>query len=211
MSAAFSTNPVSRSLRSVIRDGATLHEMTLECGLDAPPSEVWSALTQPQRLARWFLPITGELREGGSYQFQGNAGGRILQRVAPSLLEATWEFGGTVGWVTLHIAARSQGAHLSFVHLGPVDPAFFQQYGPGAMGIGWDLSVAGLVQHLAAPQDTVDQEAWLASGPGQALLRESADAWEQASVSMGTDPDKAARASRASFAFFGGRVSGTEA
>ncbi len=37
--------------------------------------EVWDALTNPERIPRWFLPISGELRLGGRYQLTGNAGG----------------------------------------------------------------------------------------------------------------------------------------
>ena len=33
---------------------------------DAPIGDVWDALTQPDRIKRWFMPISGELRAGGS-------------------------------------------------------------------------------------------------------------------------------------------------
>ena len=36
------------------------------------------ALTDPERIGRWFLPISGDFRLGGRYQFEGNAGGKIL-------------------------------------------------------------------------------------------------------------------------------------
>ena len=45
----------------------------------APIDDVWDALTNPSRIGRWFLPISGDLRLGGTYQFDGNAGGRILE------------------------------------------------------------------------------------------------------------------------------------
>ena len=41
------------------------------------PEDVWDAITDPERLPRWFLPIEGDLRLGGRYQLQGNAGGEI--------------------------------------------------------------------------------------------------------------------------------------
>lgn len=31
---------------------------------DAPIGDVWDALTQPDRIKRWFMPISGELRAG---------------------------------------------------------------------------------------------------------------------------------------------------
>ena len=42
------------------------------------PADLWSALTEPDRIVRWFLPLHGDLREGGSFQLEGNAGGDIL-------------------------------------------------------------------------------------------------------------------------------------
>ena len=39
--------------------------------------DLWDALTNGERIRRWFLPISGELRLGGRYQLEGNAGGTI--------------------------------------------------------------------------------------------------------------------------------------
>ena len=41
-------------------------------------ADVWDALTNIERIPRWFLPVSGDLRLGGRYQFEGNAGGRIV-------------------------------------------------------------------------------------------------------------------------------------
>jgi len=39
---------------------------------------------------RWFLPLHGDLREGGSFQLEGNAGGDILTCTPPQLLRVTF-------------------------------------------------------------------------------------------------------------------------
>ena len=36
--------------------------------------ELWDAVTNSERIPRWFAPITGELKLGGRYQLEGNAG-----------------------------------------------------------------------------------------------------------------------------------------
>src|SRR6185503_16551777 len=59
----------------------------------APIEDVWDAVTNPERITRWFLPISGDLRLGGSYQFEGNAGGTILACERPNRLQVTWVFG----------------------------------------------------------------------------------------------------------------------
>ena len=38
--------------------------------------DLWNALTDAERLPRWFLPITGQLELGGRHQIEGNAEGR---------------------------------------------------------------------------------------------------------------------------------------
>ena len=60
---------------------------------DAPIEDVWDALTNPDRIGRWFLPISGDYRVGGHYQFEGNAGGRIVACERPNRLQATWVYG----------------------------------------------------------------------------------------------------------------------
>ena len=50
---------------------------------NAPIEDVWDACTDPSRIGRWFLPVTGDLRSGGTYQLEGNAGGEILRCEPP--------------------------------------------------------------------------------------------------------------------------------
>ena len=60
---------------------------------DAPIEDVWDALTSPERITRWFLPISGDYRVGGRYQLEGNAGGEILACERPNRLRVTWVYG----------------------------------------------------------------------------------------------------------------------
>jgi hypothetical protein len=50
---------------------------------DAKIADVWDAITDPERLSRWFLPVVGDLREGGTFQLKDNAGGEIRRCDAP--------------------------------------------------------------------------------------------------------------------------------
>jgi uncharacterized protein YndB with AHSA1/START domain len=58
---------------------------------DADPTDVWSALTDPERLARWLFPATLEGRPGGSLTFHlgeyGDGSGTIVAWDEPNLLE----------------------------------------------------------------------------------------------------------------------------
>lgn len=57
---------------------------------DAPIQDVWDAITTPERVDRFFLPVSGDLRVGSTYSLQGQASGEILACEAPSLLRLQW-------------------------------------------------------------------------------------------------------------------------
>ena len=65
----------------------------LERDYDAPIDDVWDAVTNPGRIGRWFLPISGDYRVGGRYQLEGNAGGEILECNRPNQFKVTWVYG----------------------------------------------------------------------------------------------------------------------
>ena len=56
---------------------------------EAPIEDVWDACTAPDRISRWFIKPTGDLRAGGTYQLEGNAGSEILRCEPPRLLTVT--------------------------------------------------------------------------------------------------------------------------
>ena len=122
--------------------------------------DLWNAVTDAERIPRWFLPVTGQLEVGGRYQLEGNAEGSIERCDPPEALEITWEFGGNVSWVHVRLAAAEGGTRLTLEHLVSKDEAseqHWKQYGPGASGIGWDLSFLGLGLHLESGGQVVDR------------------------------------------------------
>ena len=78
--------------RSVESSGDDKTVVALTRTYDAEIADVWDAVTNPERLSRWFLPIEGDLRVGGTYQLKGNAGGTILTCEPPRRLLVTWVF-----------------------------------------------------------------------------------------------------------------------
>jgi uncharacterized protein YndB with AHSA1/START domain len=151
--------------------------------------DLWDACTSADRIPRWFLPIAGDLRVGGRYQLEGNAGGEVLTCDPPTAFTATWEFGGQVSWIEVRVSADGDGARLELEHIAHVDDAMAQQFGPGAVGIGWDLGLLGLHLHLASGEtvDPKEFEAWSASVDGRRFVTQSGEAWHDADVAAGTD------------------------
>jgi hypothetical protein len=156
-------------------------------------------LTSAERIPRWFLPVSGDLRLGGRYQLQGNAGGTITRCEPPRLLALTWEWAGTASWLTVSLAEDpAGGTRLELEHIAHVDDEFWDRFGPGAVGVGWDLALMGLARHLATGA-TVGRDgaaAWSASDEGKDFVRRSSEDWCRASIAAGAD-DAAARAAAA--------------
>jgi uncharacterized protein YndB with AHSA1/START domain len=170
--------------------------------------EVWDALTSPERIPRWFLPISGDLKVGGRYQLEGNAGGTITACEPPRRLAATWEFGGGVSWVTVLLTEEApERTRLELEHAGHVEDEFWFQYGPGATGVGWDLTILGLALHLTGemPGGAAEGAEWATTDEGKAFARGSSEAWRLATVAAGAmTPEEAAAAAERTSAFYTG-------
>lgn len=207
---------VTRTVRTEDHEGEPARIQSLEQLYPSPIDDVWDAVTTAERIARWFLPISGELEQGGKYQFQGNAGGTVLECHPPAdgaaEYRATWEFGGTVTWVTVRLAAEGEQTRFELEHVAPVagvPEEMWETYGPGATGVGWDSGLLGLGLHLGATEGSLapgEAEAWAGTDEGNSFYRGAADGWAVADVADGVDPDVAARKADATY----GAYTGTE-
>jgi uncharacterized protein YndB with AHSA1/START domain len=182
------------------------HSVLLRRTYDATVEDVWSACTDPERLRRWFLPVSGDLRLGGGYQLEGNAGGTILRCEPPNLLKVTWVLGEPketdFSEVELRLhPARDGGTLLELEHAAVVDPGFWDQYGPGAVGVGWDLTLLGLALHLAG-EVIEDHTAWEVSPEGRRVATQSSEAWGAAYRASGATPEAVAAAVEHTTAFY---------
>jgi len=156
--------------------------------------DLWEAVTTEERIPRWFLPVSGDLRLGGRFQLEGNAGGTIEQCDPPRHFRATWEFGGDVSRIDVRVSAEADGhARLEIEHSGITGGEHWLQFGPGAVGIGWDMGLHGLAMHLesGAPVDPEVAANFLTSAEGRALVTSSGEAWYAAHVAAGEDSEQA--------------------
>lgn len=192
------------------REGTPSVAVVLTRDLPGSVDDVWNALTDGARIPRWFLPVSGELREGGHFQFEGNAGGRILTCDRPRRIEVTWAAGGGAdSYVSISLTPTAERTRFTLDHEAVMDgvmQGMWRQYGPGAVGIGWDLALIGLELHLASGQDNNAAEAmaWLGTGEGRAVIGASSDAWVRASIAAGTVEDEALSAGAGAYGFYTG-------
>jgi uncharacterized protein YndB with AHSA1/START domain len=186
-------NAVRRVVGTRVLEAGEARTVTIGQVYDASPEDVWDACTNPERLPRWFLPVTGDLRLGGSYQLEGNAGGTIERCDPPESFFATWEYGGEVSWIEVDVTAEADGTRLQIEHIAHVGDTRWAEFGPGAVGVGWDLAVIGMALHLrsGAAVDKAEAATWMASEDGLRFMTRSSDGWRDASIAAGADEDAA--------------------
>ena len=198
---------VTREVTSREREGRTARVVVATRTYDTTIDDLWDALTNAERIPRWFLPVSGDLRLGGRYQLQGNAGGEITRCEPPRHLALTWGMGGDVSWVTVTLAEDPKdGTRLELEHVAHVSDERWDQFGPGAVGVGWDGALMGLGRHLetGAANDPQAAMAWMGSPEGKDFMRRSSDSWCRASIAAGTDAAAAKAAAARTTAFYTG-------
>ena len=208
---------VTRSLRTEEVDGTPTRIQTIGQEYPAGIDDVWEATTTAERIARWFLPVSGDLRLGGRYQLTGNAGGEVLSCTPPAdgvaEYRVTWEFGGGVTWVTVRLTSVSPDrTRFELEHsaaVADVPAGMWETFGPGATGVGWDQALVGLALNLGSLDGAISPEegqAWALSDEGKAFTRAVADRWADAHVAAGADPEQAARGADATYGFYTGQT-----
>jgi uncharacterized protein YndB with AHSA1/START domain len=194
---------VSRTGAEPEREGETV-SVLLRRTYQAEAADVWDALTDPERLRRWFLPVSGDLREGGTFALEGNASGDILACEPPHLLRVT--FGGPESIVEVRLRAEKSGAAASTVfELEHAVPIAMAGSGAGALwvGPGWDGAVLGLGLYLYG--DVAPDPVAAASSPeAQEYSRRSIDLWataiRESRTATGEQIDEAVAVSLSQFA-----------
>jgi uncharacterized protein YndB with AHSA1/START domain len=184
----------SRVVGSRVLAPGEARTVTVSRVYDTDVDDLWDACTNPERIPRWFLPVSGELRVGGHYQLEGNARGKIERCEPPKEFAATWEYGGEVSWIEVRFSAEPDGrARFELEHIAHVDDERWAEFGPGAVGVGWDTGLLGLGLYLTTGQavDPKESMTWLVSDEGRAFVTAASDAWYEASVAAGTDPAEA--------------------
>ena len=197
-----------RVVRNLERDGQPAKAVVLSQVYDTDLADLWDAVTRPERLRRWFGNVSGDLQRGGRFQIEGNASGTIVECRPQELIVVTWEFGTTKSQVTARLSSEGEGARLEVEHLLPVDP-HWDQYGPGAVGTGWDLWITGLARHLTAPDFVLspdEAEAWFFTDEARGMIRTACESWAAADIANGEEPAHARQTAEATRRFYTGEA-----
>ncbi len=198
---------VDRSVLMLEREGHPASSVTLSRGFPTTVENLWDATTTAGRIGRWFTPVSGELELCGRYQLKGNAGGVVTECERLERFALTWEFAGDVSWVEVEYSEDAKGsARLTLTHTALLSP-HWTEYGPGAVGVGWEMGLLGLSLHLSYPEEPLpDQEAFAALDEGRRFIAGSSRGWGEASIAAGTEPEAAERAAESTTAFYTGET-----
>ena len=199
-----------RSVSSLERDGQPARAVTLSRTYATTAEDLWDAVTSAERIPRYFAPVSGDFALGGRYQVEGNASGTITACEPLSHYALTWEFGGDTSWVEVRVADEGPGqTRITLTHTALLSE-HWNTFGPGAVGVAWEMAFLGIALHLANP-DTFkpDMEAFVASPDGRAFTIGSSEGWGRAATSAGEDPDAATEAARRTGAFYTGEPADT--
>jgi uncharacterized protein YndB with AHSA1/START domain len=193
---------VDRKVTERAHEGKARLVVSASRAIATPPDDLWQAITQPERLARWFGSVSGNLRLGGSFQIKDNARGVVTACNPPETLAVTWKMYGDEGWVQAHLSSSNDATRLQVEHILSrrfFDRLYWSWYGAGATGVGWELWLLGLDQYVSSGTATTDGlERWRVTDEGKHYLKRATDAWGRAEIAHGereaTAMKRAARA-----------------
>ncbi|MEZ4224791.1 MAG: SRPBCC domain-containing protein [Polyangiaceae bacterium] len=118
---------------------------SFEIELAHPPEKVWRALTDPELLTQWLLPVVEhQFHEGGEFRLQapvqpgwdGSVSCRYLEIEAPSKLRWAWVVGELDTIVSVTLTATPSGTRMTLAQSG-FKPHQKQNFG-GAR-YGWKM------------------------------------------------------------------------
>jgi uncharacterized protein YndB with AHSA1/START domain len=147
--------------------------VTVEDFYDTDIDDLWSAVTDPGRLARWIATVEGEPRLGGTVQMtflsSGYEGpGRIDVCDAPRRLVVTFE-AGTSGESVVEANLTAVGDRTRLI----VEERGFPLAEIVGHGGGWQLHAEDLAAYLEARKPGDWQDRWAKLKPGYKALAEN--------------------------------------
>lgn len=172
---------------------------------DTDINDLWDAVTNIERLPRWFAPVTGDLQLNGRFQVENNAGGTFTACQAPHSFDATWEFGEAVSWIEVRLTEiDAEHTRLELAHIAYPDE-HWDQFGPGAGGVGWDLSFLGMALHLETGRNIpAELASWGETPEAIEFMTQSGNAWIDADIASGEDEAVAQQRGENTISFYTG-------
>ncbi len=145
---------IAGSLRAADGTGVVRMEDRYQTGIE----DLWAALTDPRRLARWVADVDGDLRPGGEFRARFTSGwagpGRVEACVPPRRLLLTMS-PGQDDQTVIEAELTAEGGQTRLV----IEERGLPLGEIAAHGAGWQAHVQDLAAHLAGrePADWASQ------------------------------------------------------
>lgn len=190
---------VHRSVGREPGDPDEIVRVTLRRSYSTTAADLWEAITDPDRIARWFMPISGDLKVSGTFQLEGNAGGEILACEPPRLLRTT--FGGPSSILQLTLSpVGTESTELVLEHSVPLAMAH-SVAGALYVGPGWDGALLALGLFVDG-QVAEDPRAAAASPEAVEYSQQSIELWAQVVADSGATAEETEGGRQAALAQF---------
>ena len=142
-------------------------EVVFDRVYDTDAADLWETLTDPERLARWFARVDGDLREGGRFTIHFDDDDvpecRITSCDAPRGYRWEWSHATHTSLVTVAVEPDSEGARLHLTHTR------LSSGRAAGYAAGWDVYLRRL-DELVARREVQDRwsEDWGSAHEGYA-------------------------------------------
>lgn len=159
------TRSDSRPRGTLRRTGGERGVIRMEDVYDTDIEDLWSAITDPERLARWLVEVEGDLRVGGEittrFTSSWTGAGRIEVCEAPRRLQVALDQGDDDETVVEAVLV-AEGERTRLV----VEERGLSLIALAGHGAGWQAHLEDLVDHLAGREAGDWHERWVALTPG---------------------------------------------
>jgi uncharacterized protein YndB with AHSA1/START domain len=158
--------PEGQRILGTLRSEDGVGVVRIEDRFDAGLREVWAALTEPRRLARWYGDIEGDLKAGGEFHcrvfasgWEGTSRVTVCEPPRRFALVSKESDDPNESVVEVTLAADEGATTIVYEHRGiPLDLLF-------AYGAGEQIHIEDLSDHLAGHERNADQGRWAALEP----------------------------------------------
>jgi uncharacterized protein YndB with AHSA1/START domain len=165
-----SSDPIADTKRELRKHPSGLKALRIRRRFAATPDQVWDAIADPEQLERWFLSVSGDLREGGRYRLEGTAVGEIVRCDKPREIAVTWEALGGTSEVRVRLIPEGNETVVE-LEQGPVPPDVIPNAAPETWGVGvaWEMGLTALGDYLGGRLPEGRAIDWIAKAPPEEL------------------------------------------
>lgn len=165
------------------KDGKPARFVSASRTFDTTPEDLWDALTNYERIPRWFLPAKGDSKK---FALEGDVSGSVISCNAPTQLSLKWG----ESWVDVQLHREQRHTRVTIEQTAFIDDEQWKKFGPGLLGLGWEQALLRLTTHIDSGIAVMPDvfATWLKSFNGHQFIQGATDSWAEAAVKASVDP-----------------------